>query len=82
MKAKQGILQPIVGYHLDDEQHWVAKLACGHNQHVRHNPPWITREWVTKPDTRNEMIGYLLNCVKCYQQSPRDWQLLSDFNDD
>ncbi|WP_448214248.1 DUF3565 domain-containing protein [Colwellia sp. MEBiC06753] len=38
--------QAIVGYHQDEEQHWVARLACGHNQHVRHDPPWIQRPWV------------------------------------
>jgi hypothetical protein len=25
----------IVGFHLDDEQQWVAELECGHDQHVR-----------------------------------------------
>lgn len=30
--------QPIVGFHQDEEGDWVASLACGHNQHVRHNP--------------------------------------------
>jgi uncharacterized protein DUF3565 len=30
----------IVGYHQDDERHWVAELECGHAQHVRHDPPW------------------------------------------
>ena len=35
--------QAIVGFHLDEEQHWVAELACGHNQHVRHTPPWQNR---------------------------------------
>ncbi|MET0349673.1 MAG: DUF3565 domain-containing protein, partial [Rhizobacter sp.] len=38
--------QPITGFHQDDEQHWVAQLACGHNQHVRHDPPWQLRPWV------------------------------------
>ncbi|MCU4386288.1 DUF3565 domain-containing protein [Acinetobacter haemolyticus] len=28
--------QAIVGFHLDDENHWVADLACGHTQHLRH----------------------------------------------
>ena len=23
----------IVGFHQDDEQHWVAELECGHTQH-------------------------------------------------
>ncbi|MEG0603969.1 MAG: DUF3565 domain-containing protein, partial [Acinetobacter sp.] len=26
--------QAIVGFHLDEENHWVADLACGHMQHV------------------------------------------------
>ena len=25
----------IVGFHQDEEAHWVAELECGHNQHVR-----------------------------------------------
>lgn len=75
--------QPIVGFHRDDEHHWVAKLACGHHQHVRHNPPWTVRLWVTTIDSRNEMLGHLLNCVKCNEKAPRDWHQLSDFiNDD
>jgi len=81
LKNKQSVKQPIVGYHRDDEQHWVAKLACGHNQHVRHNPPWTTREWVTHQAGRNNMIGHALDCVKCPQYAPRDWQLISDFHD-
>jgi hypothetical protein len=28
----------IVGFHRDDERHWVAELECGHGQHVRHDP--------------------------------------------
>jgi len=32
--------QPIIGYHKDEKDDWVAELRCGHNQHVRHNPPW------------------------------------------
>ncbi|MFA7386564.1 MAG: DUF3565 domain-containing protein, partial [Thiohalobacteraceae bacterium] len=26
--------QQITGFHKDDERHWVAELACGHDQHV------------------------------------------------
>lgn len=36
----------IVGFHLDEANDWVAELECGHNQHVRHNPPWTHRPWV------------------------------------
>ena len=35
--------QAIIGFHLDEENDWVADLACGHGQHVRHNPPWQKR---------------------------------------
>lgn len=38
--------QAIIGFHLDEENHWVAELACGHHQHVRHTPPWQNRPWV------------------------------------
>ncbi len=47
-----GLLIPveraITGYHLDDEGDWVAELSCGHNQHVRHRPPFRLRAWVTE----------------------------------
>lgn len=59
------MLQPITGYHLDEENHWVAELACGHNQHVRHQPPFINRPWVTTVEGRNSMLGHELNCVRC-----------------
>ncbi|WP_111748766.1 DUF3565 domain-containing protein [Salinisphaera orenii] len=64
--------QPITGYHRDDESHWVAELACGHNQHVRHDPPWTVREWVTTPAGRDSMLGYRLDCTKCDRDEPRD----------
>ena len=57
--------QKITGSHLDEEQHWVAELACGHNQHVRHNPPWVSRPWVTTPEGRARMLGHELSCRKC-----------------
>jgi hypothetical protein len=30
----------VIGFDKDEEGHWVAKLECGHGQHVRHDPPW------------------------------------------
>lgn len=57
--------QPITGYHTDDEGHWVAQLKCGHNQHVRHDPPRMYREWVTTQTGRDNMLGYQLECIKC-----------------
>lgn len=57
--------QKIVGFHLDEEEHWVADLVCGHKQHVRHEPPFFPREWVTNPSKRKQHLGTLLNCKRC-----------------
>ncbi|WP_372896915.1 DUF3565 domain-containing protein [Stieleria sp.] len=64
--------RPITGYHLDDEGHWVAQLACGHNQHVRHDPPWMHRTWVTTEGGRRSHIGDELHCKKCDEGAPPD----------
>jgi len=66
------VKQSITGYHLDEENHWVAELFCGHNQHVRHSPPLVSRPWVMTEEGRNSMLGYELNCVKCDQDLPVD----------
>jgi len=55
----------IVGFHQDEEGHWVAELECGHTQHTRHNPPWINRPWVTTPEGREAAIGESLDCKRC-----------------
>lgn len=64
--------QNITGFHLDDEQDWVAELECGHNQHVRHRPPWINRPWVMTENGRASMLGHTLQCKKCDIGAPRD----------
>ena len=64
--------QAIVGYHLDDDDHWVAELACGHFQHVRHDPPWQNRPWTQTSDGRDAMRGRTLACRKCDQGAPPD----------
>jgi hypothetical protein len=55
----------ITGYHKDEEDHWVAQLTCGHFQHVRHQPPFINRIWVTTKEGRDSMLGFELGCKKC-----------------
>jgi hypothetical protein len=55
----------IVGYHRDDRQDWVAELDCGHGQHVRHNPPWVSRPWVESREGRDAMLGFELDCKLC-----------------
>ena len=57
--------QAIIGFHLDELEHWVADLACGHTQHVRHDPPWQNRPWVVTAQGRSEKMGFELNCVEC-----------------
>lgn len=64
--------QPITGFHLDHEGHWVARLACGHHQHVRHDPPWINRPWTTTPEGRQATLGRRLACKKCDEGAPPD----------
>ncbi len=65
--------QPIIGYHKDEEDDWVAELRCGHNQHVRHNPPWMLRPWVTTPQGRESRLGKELDCKKCDRNEPKDF---------
>ncbi len=57
--------QKILGFHKDEEGHWVADLECGHKQHVRHDPPFHLRQWVTTSEQREQHIGKELNCKRC-----------------
>jgi len=57
--------QAITGFHHDAEGDWVAELSCGHNQHVRHDPPFMQRPWVVSAAGREERIGTLLSCPPC-----------------
>lgn len=55
----------IVAFHQDDARQWVADLECGHNQHVRHDPPWTLRPWVLTEEGRQSFLGRELVCVEC-----------------
>src|ERR1700739_492152 len=55
----------IIGFHQDEFGDWVAELACNHNQHVRHQPPFQIRAWVTNEQGRREHLGAELGCGKC-----------------
>jgi Protein of unknown function (DUF3565) len=55
----------IVGFHRDEEEHWVADLECGHTQHARHDPPWQVRPWVITVEGRAGRIGTTLDCRLC-----------------
>lgn len=65
--GSRGVPRKIVGFHRDEEGHWVADLECGHTRHVRHNPPWQERPWVLRARDRRRYLGYTLDCVDCYQ---------------
>lgn len=65
MTAPRGVPRHIVGFHRDEEGHWVADLECGHTQHVRHDPPWQNRPWVVTESGRNAMLGAVLHCLHC-----------------
>jgi hypothetical protein len=65
----------IVGYQQDEELHWMAELECGHHQHLRHQPPWTNRPWVTAPEGRASHLGNMLDCKKCDRGLPPDFQV-------
>jgi hypothetical protein len=62
--------QPIIGFHQDEQGAWVAELACGHNVHVRHDPPWQQRPWVLTVAGRASRLGQPLDCKKCDDNAP------------
>lgn len=55
----------MVDFILDDDRVWIARLSCGHRQHVRHNPPLQERAWVLDETTRRERLGTCLLCPSC-----------------
>jgi tellurite methyltransferase len=57
--------QTITGFHRDAEGDWVAELSCGHNQHVRHRPPFMQRPWTVTEAGRDERLGTPLPCPPC-----------------
>lgn len=55
----------ITAYHQDDVPEWVAELACGHHQHVRHRPPFQLRPWIIEEPDRAARLGSPLDCPLC-----------------
>lgn len=62
---RPAIPRRITGFHQDEEGHWVADLECGHGQHVRHQPPLVSRPWVLTAEGRGAFVGTMLHCVRC-----------------
>jgi len=65
------MLRRITGFYEDVEGHFVAMLECGHEQHVRHRPPFVERPWVLTEAGRAEKIGALVECRQCDGEGPR-----------
>jgi tellurite methyltransferase len=61
----QVMKRAITAFDIDNQGDPIAILDCGHPQHVRHNPPFINRPWVTSEEERKSMVGKVLNCVRC-----------------
>jgi tellurite resistance-related uncharacterized protein len=59
------MIRTIAGYHVDDRGEWVAELSCLHAQHVRHQPPFQVREWVTSRAGRQSHVGTAIDCPLC-----------------
>lgn len=67
--ARQKLMkQKIRGYDKDDENHWRAILECGHRQHLRHDPPMTSREWVLTEKGRESRLGFELDCKRCDEE--------------
>ena len=54
------VQRKIIGFHQDEAQEWVADLACGHKQHVRHTPLWLNRPWIISPWTTPTQVDAAL----------------------
>lgn len=59
------MLRIIAGFQQDEQGDWAAVLDCGHTRHVRHDPPWQVRAWVTTEDGRQSFLGTKMECKKC-----------------
>lgn len=61
--------QSIIGFSQDDLGLWIATLACGHRQHLHHDPPWQLRPWTLTPQGRSGHFGSALDCPLCDHES-------------
>ena len=61
----------IIGFDQDEVGDWRAILACGHRQHIRHNPPLSERPWVLTEDGRSQFLGHPLDCKRCDEAAQR-----------
>ncbi len=71
------MIRVIDGFHQDDDGDWVAELSCLHRQHVRHDPPFQERSWVTNEAGRTGRVGTPIECPLCDRlELPTDLQVV------
>lgn len=70
----------ITGFHRDQLGDWVADLECGHTRHVRHDPPWMDREWVVSGEGREKYMGTTLHCQDCEESRIKPEEQLMETN--
>ena len=67
----------ITGYFQNDAKQWIARLDCGHDQTLIHNPPVTNNAWVLTQTGRDDKIGVILVCTKCIAGVSPDRQFSS-----
>ncbi|WP_369826405.1 DUF3565 domain-containing protein [Alcanivorax sp. DSM 26293] len=70
MDGKMTFQVRICSFAQDEQGDWVMLLSCGHRQHVRHQPPFINRPWVTREAGRARHLGRELTCNQCQRGMP------------
>jgi hypothetical protein len=55
----------IVAFRRDEQGDWIAELDCGHERHVRHDPPMESHTWVLDEASRRARIGAPIECGRC-----------------
>jgi hypothetical protein len=72
VRGEMSVERAITSFEQDDAGDWMAILACGHRQHVRHRPPWRERGWVLVAEERDERVGTPLECRACDDEKEDD----------
>jgi hypothetical protein len=55
----------VYGFRQDEAGEWVVELSCGHQMHVRHDPPWQLRPCVLTAGGRATWLGQEMGCRLC-----------------
>lgn len=58
-----------VGFHRDEQGRWMARLDCGHEVPVRHEPPWVD---LLTDEGRKKALGMTAACAKCEAATATD----------